>query len=296
MLCWVCLQNSGVYRPACIADAVRKGYFTPSVHYSTKCQLKVNPRRMCSAGGFSDGLARCWGSVSCIWRIACYNRHCIQNIPEQYSKDVNPFMALYTCPDCGKEISDRADRCIHCGCSVGSRMEDQNRSKLFLAVLVVLVAFVVGIVMGVLARKAGGADIELPFGIKPEMAAEEMNQRMLDAGFLLDYTQTENRRTEYIYQPSSVNGAESPMTLLSLRDGRVEVAHFYQEDAAYGVGNVSPQFISFREGLVQKYGLPTHEDKGECTWESGAYALRLYYIGTEGGHLWLDTLYDPDYK
>lgn len=25
-------------------------------------------------------------------------------------------MALITCPDCGKEVSDRAKSCIHCGC------------------------------------------------------------------------------------------------------------------------------------------------------------------------------------
>ena len=29
-------------------------------------------------------------------------------------------MALITCPECGKEISDRAPACIHCGCPIAS--------------------------------------------------------------------------------------------------------------------------------------------------------------------------------
>ena len=205
-------------------------------------------------------------------------------------------MALHTCPDCGREISDRADRCIHCGCPVASRMADQNRTKLFIVVLLALIGFAIGIVVGSLSHGSEGADIALPFGIKPEMTVEEMHQCMLDAGFELFYNQTENRRTEYVYQPTTVNGTESPMTLLSLKDGVVEVAHFFQEDAAHGTENVSPQYIAFREGLVKTYGLPTHEGKGECSWEDGAFALRLYYIGKDGGALWLDTVYDPVYK
>lgn len=205
-------------------------------------------------------------------------------------------MALHTCPDCGREISDRADRCIHCGCPVASRMADQNRTKLFIVVLLALIGFAIGIVVGSLSRGSESEAISLPFGIKPEMAVEEMHQCMLDAGFQLLYTQTENRRTEYVYLPATVNGTESPMSLLSLKDGVVEVAHFFQEDAAYGTGKVSPQFVSFREGLVKTYGLPTHEGKGECSWEQDAYALRLYYIGKDGGALWLDTVYDPIYK
>ena len=27
-------------------------------------------------------------------------------------------MALINCPECGKQISDKAERCIHCGCPI----------------------------------------------------------------------------------------------------------------------------------------------------------------------------------
>lgn len=29
-------------------------------------------------------------------------------------------MALIKCPECGKEISNRADACLHCGCPIGN--------------------------------------------------------------------------------------------------------------------------------------------------------------------------------
>ncbi|MDE6384939.1 MAG: zinc ribbon domain-containing protein [Eubacterium sp.] len=37
-------------------------------------------------------------------------------------------MALIKCIECGKEISDRAERCIHCGCPITHSMENSNPS------------------------------------------------------------------------------------------------------------------------------------------------------------------------
>ena len=39
-------------------------------------------------------------------------------------------MALIKCPDCGKEISDRAANCIHCGCPIGSAQNGVLRIQL----------------------------------------------------------------------------------------------------------------------------------------------------------------------
>ena len=41
------------------ADAVRQGRSVPSVHYSTKCQLKLNCRRKHTPRRFSDTPVRC---------------------------------------------------------------------------------------------------------------------------------------------------------------------------------------------------------------------------------------------
>ena len=33
-------------------------------------------------------------------------------------------MALITCPECGKEVSDKANACIHCGYPLSQQKED----------------------------------------------------------------------------------------------------------------------------------------------------------------------------
>ena len=35
-------------------------------------------------------------------------------------------MALIKCEDCGKEISDKAKACIHCGCPINLVQEKEN--------------------------------------------------------------------------------------------------------------------------------------------------------------------------
>lgn len=38
-------------------------------------------------------------------------------------------MALIKCPECGKEISDKAPACIHCGYPIGEELGDKSKSK-----------------------------------------------------------------------------------------------------------------------------------------------------------------------
>lgn len=41
-----------------------------------------------------------------------------------YNLKTNNIMALIKCPECGKEISDKANACIHCGYPLNERKED----------------------------------------------------------------------------------------------------------------------------------------------------------------------------
>lgn len=38
-------------------------------------------------------------------------------------------MALINCPECGKEISDRAGKCPHCGCPIGEDTSQKAKEK-----------------------------------------------------------------------------------------------------------------------------------------------------------------------
>lgn len=43
---------------------------------------------------------------------------------KNYNLKTNNIMALIKCPECGKEISDKANACIHCGYPLNERKED----------------------------------------------------------------------------------------------------------------------------------------------------------------------------
>ena len=35
-------------------------------------------------------------------------------------------MAMIQCPECGQSVSDKAEKCIHCGCPLGGAAKDTN--------------------------------------------------------------------------------------------------------------------------------------------------------------------------
>lgn len=198
-------------------------------------------------------------------------------------------MALIPCPECGKEVSDRSPRCIHCGYPLGKR--GAKRSALLIIAVIAALVLAAAVYCG--SRLQGGLGLSLPFGLKPDMTPEQLHEQMQAQGFVPDFETGEGDRLEYVYQPAQVYGQEAYMTVLSTGRQLVEVAHLYQEEEAFGAKKLSPLFTGLREMLVAEYGLPTHEAMGECAWEDGAYAIRLYYVGDTGGSLWLDTVYQP---
>ena len=46
------------------------------------------------------------------------------NENKKYNLKTNNNMALIKCPECGKEISDKANACIHCGYPLNEQKED----------------------------------------------------------------------------------------------------------------------------------------------------------------------------
>ena len=199
-------------------------------------------------------------------------------------------MALIRCPECGRDVSNAAGRCIHCGYPLRGRSKRRVP-----VVLVFLVAAVLALaaVCGQMFKGKHGPALSLPYGLDGSMTPKQLHERMQRSGFVPDFETAEGSRIEFVYAAKQVHGHEAYMTLLSTGGGSTEVAHLYREEASYGTKTLSPLFISLREMLVQEYGLPTHEAMGECSWENGPYALRLYYVGETGGNLWLDVVYQP---
>lgn len=54
-------------------------------------------------------------------------------------------MAMIKCPECGKEISDRAEACPHCGCPIDeSPLETSEYAKLMVISLIAIFMAVAG--------------------------------------------------------------------------------------------------------------------------------------------------------
>lgn len=59
-------------------------------------------------------------------------------------------MALINCPECGKEISDTSENCIHCGYVVHPEKKQQSKRKRLILVWSVIIALALVAVVGVL--------------------------------------------------------------------------------------------------------------------------------------------------
>lgn len=84
-------------------------------------------------------------------------------------------MALINCPECGKQISDKAEKCIHCGYQMKEQKvtkekeekdrgkKDKKKSKFFLILIVVLVLIAGGVTTLIIvsnSKKTGGQQQE----------------------------------------------------------------------------------------------------------------------------------------
>ena len=56
-------------------------------------------------------------------------------------------MALIKCSECGKEISDQAERCPDCGCPIGKGKKRINKKLLIIPIVIVVVGVVGGILL-----------------------------------------------------------------------------------------------------------------------------------------------------
>ena len=213
-------------------------------------------------------------------------------------------MALITCPECGKEVSDQAPQCIHCGYPLpasrpgeihparyvpvnGGRKPGKRAWVIVLAVMLAAVA-VVGALM------LTGPRIELPYGVKPGMSVGEIRRQMEEHGF--EYMR-EQQYADYrmlYFDSCYVRGYEADFLDVTIEnDGRISIGVFYEENRSYGRQNPSARFHALREALMVEYGKPDTDFSGVVAWKNGSYGLTLSYMDMTGGTLWLHYSFDP---
>lgn len=92
-------------------------------------------------------------------------------------------MALIKCPECGKEISDKAGNCPHCGCPIGNKTDNNKHHKkkllIIAAVVIIIIIAIVGAVFGILINVNPVKKYSYYFGLnKSEKATEVYNDKI----------------------------------------------------------------------------------------------------------------------
>lgn len=210
-------------------------------------------------------------------------------------------MALIQCPECGKEVSDKAAQCIHCGYPFPATAVEEIRPEKYVPVggarnqgrrlLLVLLAV---LMLAVVAFTMKSPGIELPYGVRPGMSIGEIRRQMEDHGF--EY-QREKQYSGYrvlFFESCYVRGYQAGFVSVTIENnGKIIIGVYYEDAREHGRKNPSARFDALRGELLEEYGSPATDFSGVTAWEQGHYRLSLSYTDNTGGALWLNYSYTP---
>lgn len=213
-------------------------------------------------------------------------------------------MALIKCPECGKEVSDKAAQCIHCGYPLPVAPAEEIRPEKYVPVggekkqgrrmLLMLLVFLALAVVGVAALTMTSPRSGLPYGVKPGMSIGEIKRQMEDHGF--DYqreTQYSGYRVLY-FDSCYVRGHQADFVSVTIENnGKISIGVFFEDAREHGRKNPSARYDALREELLEEHGRPTTDFSGVTAWEKGHYRVSLSYTDNTGGELWLNHIYNP---
>lgn len=78
-------------------------------------------------------------------------------------------MALIKCPECGKEISDKAEKCPNCGYPVNNVQNSTNKNRIVIIMIKIIVIVIVSIIIAIIFKQGkekvditnGGGDVSM---------------------------------------------------------------------------------------------------------------------------------------
>lgn len=195
-------------------------------------------------------------------------------------------MALIRCPECGREISGRAERCIHCGyplsAPVRRRQPLPRTGWLVVLFMVLLEALSLG------AFRNPPPRVTLPWGLETGMSIGRIMQQMEEQGFCYTHEMQQEGYRVLFFDAAQVQGRRAEFISVRLgAEGGVDVGAFFGETGDHGRGKPSEDFAALRLRLIKAYGEPQLDDIGDVVWEDGSCRLSLSYTGNTGGELWL---------
>lgn len=179
-------------------------------------------------------------------------------------------MALMNCPECNKEISDKASSCPNCGYKIPHPEKDMRIKKNIKIIVVILVVFIALFAVFKIVTK-----VHSPFEkFSPQMTKEEVrkvfgNAYMHDGEFNVDY-----------YENISFVGLNGKISVWYRNNSTESIDHVYWDYALSDgetFADYSKQIEKITDFFTEHYGLPT-EKYGYTVWEDAVgqeYMLEL---------------------
>lgn len=179
-------------------------------------------------------------------------------------------MSLIKCPECGKEVSDKASACPNCGYRI-SHLEKSSTLKKYAKICIICLLVVVAII--VLYKVT--STIHSPFEkFSPQITREEVHEIFGEP----NYTSTEFNADVY-YNVSFV-GLVGKLSVWYKNNEKESISHVYWEyELKYEetFADYSKQVEKITEFFTEMYGLPS-EKYGYTIWKDSVgqeYGLKL---------------------
>lgn len=184
-------------------------------------------------------------------------------------------MALITCPECGKEISDSAEKCIHCGYPLKAKAESKpaagNKANKLVIVLAILLLIAIGAIVGILATK----------GEKKETCkAEGCSKEVYSSGLCITHY-GEQRNGEEVKKESETTVASSETK------GETEVSEPIEEDVEVVIPFNKDSTVKTEscEFTLKGYTIATKIEPKNCT------STYYHYYEASNGNVYVDATF-----
>ena len=133
--------------------------------------------------------------------------------------------------------------------------------------------------------------IKLPYGIRPEMTSDEAHNKMMQAGFTLNFTIGDS----YYYKSSLISGwYKANFSTLTKTNNSMEVSLFFSEESMGNQITLSTAYRNIRSSLIDSYGQPSEKntDYNE-NWRSSNSRYYIHLLQTASDVVVVYTYYYP---
>jgi predicted nucleic acid-binding Zn ribbon protein len=192
-------------------------------------------------------------------------------------------MAVIECPECGEDVSDKAEKCVHCGFVMNEKKQKKKPNlKLVIPIVAVVILIVIAIVIVVI--KTGNGNVNLPF------VEKETPIPFIDVEWGVDQATVE----EIMGEPDEEGENEDYGHVIGYDgieyDGYTGNAYFYFQDE--GLNRVffrveeldTDMYDHFYNMYQEKYGEPNYTNSMGARWDEsiGSYAISMWGLFGEG--------------